>query len=243
MQAETKRIYSVLYSERHENQATVKAGELVKAGAIGKVIQTVGLGPAPHEPEDAARPGSSSASATAASSATSRRTSSTSSCSSPARRRREIVASQVGNVHHPEYPGLEDFGDVMLRGDGGTGYIRVDWFTPDGLDTWGDGAPHHPRHRRLHRGPQERRHRRTRRAATTCSWSIRRRRATSTASQTCAAVRRAAGRRRAEPHRDGDAAGARVPRDGAGAQSRKAGGAGWDGRTEQGGGERLKAKG
>ena len=28
---------------------------------------------------------------------------------------------------------------MMLRGDGGTGYIRVDWFTPDGLPTWGDG--------------------------------------------------------------------------------------------------------
>jgi hypothetical protein len=27
----------------------------------------------------------------------------------------------------------------MLRGNGGTGYIRVDWFTPDGLATWGDG--------------------------------------------------------------------------------------------------------
>ena len=41
-------------------------------------------------------------------------------------------------MHHPEYPGFEDFGDVMLRGDGGSGYIRVDWFTPDGLQTWGD---------------------------------------------------------------------------------------------------------
>jgi hypothetical protein len=50
-----------------------------------------------------------------------------------------VVASQVGNFHHPQYPGLEDFGDVMLRGNGGTGYIRVDWFTPDGLSTWGDG--------------------------------------------------------------------------------------------------------
>ena len=49
------------------------------------------------------------------------------------------MASQVGNVHHPQYPGLEDFGDVMLRGDEGAGYIRVDWFTPDGLATWGDG--------------------------------------------------------------------------------------------------------
>jgi predicted dehydrogenase len=51
----------------------------------------------------------------------------------------EVIASQVGNVHHPQYPGLEDFGDVMLRGNGGAGYIRVDWFTPDGLNTWGDG--------------------------------------------------------------------------------------------------------
>jgi predicted dehydrogenase len=44
-QRETKRIYSIMYSERFENPATVKAGELVKAGAIGKVIQTIGLGP------------------------------------------------------------------------------------------------------------------------------------------------------------------------------------------------------
>ena len=45
----------------------------------------------------------------------------------------------MGNVHHSKYPAFEDFGDVMLRGDGGTGYIRVDWFTPGGLATWGDG--------------------------------------------------------------------------------------------------------
>ena len=34
---------------------------------------------------------------------------------------------------------FEDFGDVSFSGNGGTGYIRVDWFTPDGLGTWGDG--------------------------------------------------------------------------------------------------------
>ena len=45
----------------------------------------------------------------------------------------------MGNLRHPDKPGLEDFGDCMLRGNGGTGYIRVDWFTPDGLPTWGDG--------------------------------------------------------------------------------------------------------
>jgi predicted dehydrogenase len=51
----------------------------------------------------------------------------------------EVVSAQIGNVHHPQYPLFEDFGDTVVRGDKGTGYIRVDWFTPDGLNTWGDG--------------------------------------------------------------------------------------------------------
>jgi hypothetical protein len=49
-----------------------------------------------------------------------------------------VVASQAANVHHPDRPKFEDFGDAMVRGDGGTGYVRVDWFTPAGLPTWGD---------------------------------------------------------------------------------------------------------
>jgi len=53
--------------------------------------------------------------------------------------RGEVVASQVGNIRNQQYPSFEDFGDVTLRGDKGTGYIRVDWFTPAGLVTWGDG--------------------------------------------------------------------------------------------------------
>lgn len=138
VQAKTKRIYSILFSERLENSATMKAAELVKAGAIGKVIQTVSLGP--HRINPKSRPawfwdtkyyggiitdicshqfeqflyftGSTSA---------------------------EIAASQVRNVNHSQYPNFEDFGDVLIRGNGGTGYMRVDWFTPDGLSTWGDG--------------------------------------------------------------------------------------------------------
>ena len=54
VQAQTKRIYSIMYSERFENRATVKAGELVKAGAIGRVVQTIGLGP--HRITPTARP-------------------------------------------------------------------------------------------------------------------------------------------------------------------------------------------
>jgi predicted dehydrogenase len=137
-QKSTQRIYSIMYSERFENRATVRAGELVRAGAIGRVLQTIGTGP--HRMNPSQRPlwffereryggvlcdiGSHQfdqflyfTNSTKA----------------------EIVASQIGNLNHPQYPGLEDFGDVMLRGDHGTGYIRVDWFTPDGLATWGDG--------------------------------------------------------------------------------------------------------
>ena len=54
VQKQTGRIYSIMYSERFENKATVKAGDLVKAGAIGKVIQTIGLGP--HRMNAATRP-------------------------------------------------------------------------------------------------------------------------------------------------------------------------------------------
>jgi predicted dehydrogenase len=137
VQKETKRIYSIMYSERLGNPATVKAGELVQAGAIGKVVQTIGTGP--HRMRAASRPdwffdpekfggiltdiGSHQADqflfftgSTAA----------------------EVVTAQVGNFNNQQYPGFEDFGDMMVRGNNGTGYIRIDWFTPEGLNTWGD---------------------------------------------------------------------------------------------------------
>jgi len=138
VQAETKRIYSIMYSERFENRATVKAGELVKAGAIGGVVQTVGLGPHRMTPETRPKwffelPRYGGILCDIGSHQADQFLFFTGSTKG------EVVSSQVGNVHHPQYPGLQDFGDTVLRGDRGTGYIRVDWFTPDGLSTWGDG--------------------------------------------------------------------------------------------------------
>ena len=138
VQAETGRIYSIMFSERLENRATVRAGELVKAGAIGHVVQTVGLGPHRITPatrlawfwEKSQFGGILCDIASHQADQFLYFTGST---------RADVVSSQVGNVHYPQYPDFEDFGDVMLRGDSGTGYIRVDWFTPDGLSTWGDG--------------------------------------------------------------------------------------------------------
>ncbi|MET6679409.1 Gfo/Idh/MocA family protein [Citrobacter amalonaticus] len=138
MVAKTGRKYAVYYSERLHVESAVFAGELIRQGAIGRIIQTLGTGP--HR-EGSDRPdwfyerryfggilcdigshqieqflfytGNSDA---------------------------HIVASQVRNVNHPQYPQFEDFGDAMLAGDNGaTGYFRCDWFTPGGLSTWGDG--------------------------------------------------------------------------------------------------------
>jgi len=135
---ETKRKFAIMYSERLEVRSAVYAGELVQQGAIGKVIQTVNLAPhrvnAPSRPEwfwDKARYGGI---LTDIGSHQADQflyyTGST---------QAHVVAAQTGNLAYPKYPKFEDFGDMIATGNGGTGYIRVDWFTPDGLDTWGDG--------------------------------------------------------------------------------------------------------
>jgi predicted dehydrogenase len=138
VQAETKRIFSIMYSERLENRATVQAGELVKAGAIGRVVQTIGMGPhrmnIPTRPEwffDKARFGGILCDI--ASHQADQFLFFTGSTEA------QVVSSQVGNINYPQYPNFEDFGDMTVRGNRGLGYIRVDWFTPDGLATWGDG--------------------------------------------------------------------------------------------------------
>jgi predicted dehydrogenase len=137
-QRATGRIYSIDFSERFEVRAVTRAAELVQSGAIGRVVQTAGFGP--HRLNRHTRPdwffqrahtggilidiashqidqflfftGSSDA---------------------------EIVASAVANYVNPDVPEFEDFGEILLRSEQGNGYIRVDWYTPDGLANWGDG--------------------------------------------------------------------------------------------------------
>jgi predicted dehydrogenase len=142
--AESGRFWSVSFSERFESRCAAKAGELIGQGRIGRVVQTLGLGP--HREGDRAhlaggdgRPdwfydhtrfggiitdiGSHqidqflfyTGSVTA-----------------------EIVASSVANYTHPETPLMQDFGEATLRSETAHGYLRVDWYTPQGLPTWGD---------------------------------------------------------------------------------------------------------
>lgn len=135
---EQKKKYMVYYGERLHNEASVYAGQLVEKGAIGRVIQVIGMGP--HR-EGKGRPnwfyekdkfggilcdiGSHQIEQflffTGAKDG-------------------KVLSAKVANYNHKQYPTFEDFGDVTLIGDNGaTGYFRLDWFTPDGLGTWGDG--------------------------------------------------------------------------------------------------------
>jgi predicted dehydrogenase len=137
VQRATGRIYAIDYGERLENRATTKAAELVRAGAIGEVVNTVGLGP--HRARYGTRPpwffvrekfgGILIDIASHQMDQFLYFTQAT---------EVEVVAASVANFHHPQYPELEDFGEVLLRTPTCTGYVRVDWFTPEGLDTWGD---------------------------------------------------------------------------------------------------------
>ncbi|WP_319560677.1 Gfo/Idh/MocA family oxidoreductase [Marispirochaeta sp.] len=136
--SETGLKYAVYYSERLHVESAVFAGKLVKQGAIGRVLQVLGTGPhriggvrpdwfwenerfggilcdiGSHQIEQFLfYSGAKDA---------------------------RVVHSQVANYNHKEHPDFQDFGDAVLVGDNGTSnYFRVDWFTPDGLSTWGDG--------------------------------------------------------------------------------------------------------
>lgn len=137
-QQETGRIYSVNFTERFEVRAVTKATELVRAGTIGRVVQTIGLGP--HRLNRHTRPAwffdepaYGGILVDIASHQIDQFLHFTGSTDA------EIVAARCGNLAHPDDPGLQDFGEIMLAHKNASGYIRVDWFTPDGLDTWGDG--------------------------------------------------------------------------------------------------------
>lgn len=137
--AETKQKYMVYFSERLHVESAVFAGELIKEGAIGRVIQVTGFGPhrlnAPSRPEWFFEKEKYGGILCDIGSHQIEQFLYYTGCSDA-----EILHSKVANYHNPNYPELEDYGDCTLLGDNGaTQYFRVDWFTPDGLSTWGDG--------------------------------------------------------------------------------------------------------
>ncbi len=140
MAAKTGRKYMVYYGERIHTESAVFAGQLIEQGAIGTPIHVDGFGP--HRVGNpSSRPdwffkkeqyggilcdiGSHQIEQFLFYCGVKDAT---------------VQYSEVGNYGHPDFPELEDFGDAILLGDNGTTqHFRVDWFTPDGLSTWGDG--------------------------------------------------------------------------------------------------------
>ncbi|MDR2513200.1 MAG: Gfo/Idh/MocA family oxidoreductase [Puniceicoccales bacterium] len=137
--AVTKRKYMVYFSERLHTESGMYATDLIQAGVIGKVIHVLGLGP--HRLNRASRPawffkrkeyggilcdiGSHQFEQFLTYSGATDAT---------------IAHAAIGNFANPETPELEDFGEASLTGNNASSnYIRVDWFTPNGLSTWGDG--------------------------------------------------------------------------------------------------------
>ena len=138
VQSETGRIWSVDFSERFEVRAMTRATELVRAGALGRVVQTIGLGP--HRLNRHLRPAwffeparAGGILADIGSHQIDQFLHFTGSDDA------EIALSAVANYANPENPEFEDFGEILLRSGHASGYIRIDWYTPDGLPTWGDG--------------------------------------------------------------------------------------------------------
>ena len=122
--AATGQKYAVYYAERLHNDAAWRAGELIREGAIGRVLQVLNL--APHRLAKDSRPDWFFNKANYGTYA---------GCADAT-----INFARVENFNHPDKPGLEDFGELSLTGDNGASfYTRVDWYTPEGLRTWGDG--------------------------------------------------------------------------------------------------------
>ncbi|WP_135556080.1 Gfo/Idh/MocA family protein [Paenibacillus cymbidii] len=136
---ETGKKYMVYYSERLHVESAVYASQLIRQGAVGRIVQVTGFGP--HRLNASSRPdwffqkdryggilcdiGSHQIEQFLFYAG----------C-----KKAEVLHSKVANYTCPDYPELEDFGDATLLGDNGaTHYFRVDWLTPDGLATWGDG--------------------------------------------------------------------------------------------------------
>ena len=135
---ETGKIWSINFSERFHVAAVAKAEDLVAEGKIGKVKQTIGTGP--HRQGNYERPDwfydreSYGGIITDIGSHQIHQFLVFTNSNEV-----KINHAHVENTTKKEKPGFQDFGEVNLTGNEGHGYIRLDWFTPDALPTWGDG--------------------------------------------------------------------------------------------------------
>jgi predicted dehydrogenase len=135
---QTGRLLSICFSERFVVRACEVASRLVAEGAIGRVIQTTGLGP--HRLNRAIRPEWFFRPETFGGILTDIASHQIDQfLHFTGLTHARIVAASTANRALPDVPDFRDYGDLLLDGDGARGFVRVDWFTPDGLPSWGDG--------------------------------------------------------------------------------------------------------
>lgn len=136
-QRETGRSWFVWYGERLMDPASRKAIELIGDGVIGRIVNFVGLGPHKltrrNRPDWMFVPGQYGGILNDI--AIHQVEMFTHLCGG----KPTVIASRVGNYGNRDIPTFQDFGDATLSGpDGSTAYVRVDWFTPESLPTFGD---------------------------------------------------------------------------------------------------------
>ena len=137
--ARTGKKYMVYFSERLHVEASVRAGQLIEQGAIGRIVQVMGIGP--HRSNPATRPAwfwsreKCGGILTDIGSHQFEQFLTYSGATSA-----QVVHAAVANYHHKDHPEFEDWGEVNLLGDNGSSnYVRIDWLNPQGLRAWGDG--------------------------------------------------------------------------------------------------------
>lgn len=135
----TNQKYMVYFNERIHVESAVYVESLIREGEIGRIVQITGFGP--HRLNETSRPSwffdkSHSGGII---------------CDIGIHQieqflhytmneNAEVLHSKVGNYHHGKYKGFEDYGDAtLIAEDRSTLYFNVDWLTPDGLSSWGDG--------------------------------------------------------------------------------------------------------
>ena len=132
----TGKIWSVNFSERFHVSAVTKAEELISNGLIGTVKQTIGTGP--HRQGNYEDLNGFMKERVMVELLQNRITSNSSIFIFTGSNEAKINHALV-EILKKEFPGFQDFGEINLTSNKGHGYIRLDWFTPDALPTWGDG--------------------------------------------------------------------------------------------------------
>lgn len=133
----SRKMMFVFYGERMSCQFDIRAKQLIEEGAIGEVVHVMGLGP--HRLNPASRPAWFLDPAQHGGTLNDIASHQVEWFVWITGQRIKSFSSRVGHFNNNSPATFEDFADATITGENGvTGYIRVDWLTPDKSPIWGD---------------------------------------------------------------------------------------------------------